>query len=419
MWETLGDRIALQYGGSEAHKKVTGQAVSSGGESGKKKKRKTAEVMTSIRRYYSNSFTDRPKQDAINLFLEADIVGHHGLMDIARVHEYESLRMTPRDFGLPPNAQSLVVEMRCAYENLRSPGLRTLGVYCSGDVDSPTLIQRSEIQAEGPIVWQHRRRKSGAKHISNCRVHLLQQFWKIPEYVSAGLAVAPEKDWNSCHNLTVQNTESEDLSLRVIKNEEGFKVESKAGNQMPKKLSSRASMFHGMLETFGLRGSHKDGNSREDAQSGAGRTKKGRRTKELADLESRLAPELPIDGDDIENYQEYVSRGHNSWQDGLRAEEALFEELHGFNNGLPNKRILEIFRHTNYLHADPHDLEAMRMVQSAGGATLMIKHGAFRGLRQDSPAVETKAALDSLLWNFETNDIRAFQDSIDISSSQV
>ena len=25
MWETLGDRIALQYGGSEAHKKVTGQ----------------------------------------------------------------------------------------------------------------------------------------------------------------------------------------------------------------------------------------------------------------------------------------------------------------------------------------------------------------------------------------------------------
>ena len=96
-----------------------------------------------------------------------------------------------------------------------------------------------------------------------------------------------------------------------------------------------------------------------------------------------MAPELPIDGDDIENYQEYVSRGHNSWQDSLRAEEA-FEELHGFNSGLPNKRILEIFRHTNYLHADPHDLEAMRMVQSAGGATLMIKHGAFRGLRRDS-----------------------------------
>ena len=69
--------------------------------------------------------------------------------------------------------------------------------------------------------------------------------------MSAGLAVAPEKDWNSCHNLTVQNTESEDLSLRVIRMK-GFKVESKAGNQMPKKLSSRASMFHGMLETFGF-----------------------------------------------------------------------------------------------------------------------------------------------------------------------
>jgi hypothetical protein len=32
---------------------------------------KHKELLTSIRRYYSNAFTDRAKQDAINLFLGA------------------------------------------------------------------------------------------------------------------------------------------------------------------------------------------------------------------------------------------------------------------------------------------------------------------------------------------------------------
>ena len=35
----------------------------------KNKGKGTAEVLTSIRRYYSNTFTDRIKQDAMNLFL--------------------------------------------------------------------------------------------------------------------------------------------------------------------------------------------------------------------------------------------------------------------------------------------------------------------------------------------------------------
>ena len=55
MFESLGDRIAQQYGGSQAHKK--------GGVA------PTSELLTSIRRYYNNSFNDRPKQDAMNLFL--------------------------------------------------------------------------------------------------------------------------------------------------------------------------------------------------------------------------------------------------------------------------------------------------------------------------------------------------------------
>jgi len=66
MYVEIGDQIALQYGGSEAHKKVASAGANSNipGPMGKHK-----ELLTSIRRYYSNAFTDRLKQDAMNLFL--------------------------------------------------------------------------------------------------------------------------------------------------------------------------------------------------------------------------------------------------------------------------------------------------------------------------------------------------------------
>ena len=66
MYVEIGDQIALQYGGSEAHKKVASAGATSNipGQLGKHK-----ELLTSIRRYYSNAFTDRLKQDAMNLFL--------------------------------------------------------------------------------------------------------------------------------------------------------------------------------------------------------------------------------------------------------------------------------------------------------------------------------------------------------------
>ncbi|OQR90856.1 hypothetical protein ACHHYP_05174 [Achlya hypogyna] len=59
MFGRMGDIISMQYGGSEAHKKV---ATS-------KDTMKHWELLTSIRRYYSNAFTDMAKQDSINLFL--------------------------------------------------------------------------------------------------------------------------------------------------------------------------------------------------------------------------------------------------------------------------------------------------------------------------------------------------------------
>lgn len=64
MYVEIGDQIALQYGGSEAHKKVAsaGEKTNVPGQLGKHK-----ELLTSIRRYYSNAFTDRLKQDAMNV----------------------------------------------------------------------------------------------------------------------------------------------------------------------------------------------------------------------------------------------------------------------------------------------------------------------------------------------------------------
>lgn len=59
MYSEMGDKIALQYGGSEAHKKV----------SSNKNGKKGGELLTSIKRYYSNAFTDMLKQDSMNVFL--------------------------------------------------------------------------------------------------------------------------------------------------------------------------------------------------------------------------------------------------------------------------------------------------------------------------------------------------------------
>lgn len=67
LYSEMGDKIALQYGGSNAHKKVSGggKGIAQAGKAGSKPN----ELLTSIKRYYSNAFTDRLKQDAMNLFL--------------------------------------------------------------------------------------------------------------------------------------------------------------------------------------------------------------------------------------------------------------------------------------------------------------------------------------------------------------
>jgi len=87
MYEDMGNHIALQYGGSEAHAtalaSMKGQAAVVS---------KTGDMLTSFRRYYSNTFTDAEKQHAINLYL-GNFVPYTAfdpsLRDYARFHLWD------------------------------------------------------------------------------------------------------------------------------------------------------------------------------------------------------------------------------------------------------------------------------------------------------------------------------------------
>lgn len=64
MYISMGDALAQQYGGSAAHNTVFPE------RQGKwKATTQSREFLKSIKRYYSNAYTDGEKQDAINLFL--------------------------------------------------------------------------------------------------------------------------------------------------------------------------------------------------------------------------------------------------------------------------------------------------------------------------------------------------------------
>uniref|UniRef100_A0A7N0VMF0 SAC domain-containing protein n=1 Tax=Kalanchoe fedtschenkoi TaxID=63787 RepID=A0A7N0VMF0_KALFE len=64
MYQSMGDALAQQYGGSAAHNTVFTE------RQGKwKATTQSREFLKSIKRYYSNAYTDGEKQDAINLFL--------------------------------------------------------------------------------------------------------------------------------------------------------------------------------------------------------------------------------------------------------------------------------------------------------------------------------------------------------------
>ncbi|GAB4817891.1 hypothetical protein N2152v2_004937 [Parachlorella kessleri] len=71
-YECMGNTLSLQYGGSEAH-----TAFFQRQRGDWEPATQSRDVLTSIRRYYSNAYTDAEKQDAINLLL-GSFVPQHG-----------------------------------------------------------------------------------------------------------------------------------------------------------------------------------------------------------------------------------------------------------------------------------------------------------------------------------------------------
>ncbi|KAK0596188.1 hypothetical protein LWI29_013478 [Acer saccharum] len=64
MYETMGDTLALQYGGSAAHNKIFCERRGQW-----KAATHSQEFFRTLQRYYSNAYVDAEKQDAINVFL--------------------------------------------------------------------------------------------------------------------------------------------------------------------------------------------------------------------------------------------------------------------------------------------------------------------------------------------------------------
>nr|XP_017234341.1 PREDICTED: phosphoinositide phosphatase SAC2-like [Daucus carota subsp. sativus] len=64
LYEMMGDELALQYGGSAAHNKIFCQRRGQW-----KAATKSQELFRILQRYYSNTYRDAEKQDAINVFL--------------------------------------------------------------------------------------------------------------------------------------------------------------------------------------------------------------------------------------------------------------------------------------------------------------------------------------------------------------
>lgn len=63
MYEVVGNQIAMQYAGSEAVHAMKSYDRGSGLAA------QSRDLLTTIKRYYSNSFTDAEKQQSMNLFL--------------------------------------------------------------------------------------------------------------------------------------------------------------------------------------------------------------------------------------------------------------------------------------------------------------------------------------------------------------
>jgi hypothetical protein len=116
MYQNMGDSLALQYGGSEAHNYVFPE------RQGKwKATTQSQEFLKSIRRYYSNTITDGEKQDAMNLFLGhfQPEEGKPALWDLETDYYLHAGGQT-EEYFLEPNKSSKTVTIKPLVKSRKS-----------------------------------------------------------------------------------------------------------------------------------------------------------------------------------------------------------------------------------------------------------------------------------------------------------
>ncbi len=130
MYGRMGDYISLQYGGSIAHKTNLQSKSSNKGQ---------LEFVTSIKRYYNNTFYDHNKQNAINLFLKI----HKPLVSPTPIWDvYNPIVLTP-DFEF--------LRSQCASEKWWDNPLKkfhdTIVIHNNIELTNRALIQSSTMQS--------------------------------------------------------------------------------------------------------------------------------------------------------------------------------------------------------------------------------------------------------------------------------
>jgi hypothetical protein len=408
------------------------------------------QTLTSFDAMKINTHPDMKGNDqSMLLELEKDLVGHNGQLISKKVQLYEQSQQgtfTPPVNDTPTNsAPTTVVDgesvrrmklnaMKREYElqeqeqELWKTSSRSMRLYYGGELDRNPEV-RGDLIPETAVVWMGRNGPRGTSRGGNSDTsnrttfHLLQQWWNVPTYVSAGLATAPEKPLEELVQLVAlksgsggndiggvaQGATSNELNPGGDETTNEEKKTNSITNPANNRVNKRGSMFSVLDTVFGLNKPQKTDALEQVRQ----RRQSIQRSAKNIDVSERLHPEQPLEPKSVRLYQQYVALGRNPWHNhGCKAERQLHQEdqdgLHGVHG---DKRALEMFRHVSYLQAEPDDLAGMRDVQNAGGATKIISHGMYRGLSQDDVAVDDKSILDQFLWQWSSSeaDVKTFE----------
>ncbi|GMF20377.1 unnamed protein product [Phytophthora fragariaefolia] len=228
LYSLMGDAISMQYGGSEAHKNVKNSAA--------RENVKHRELLTSIRRYYSNSFTDTAKQDAINIFLghfvpKEDSPPLWELDSDYYLHNFEVRNGMAACENVRRNLAFHAENKRKAFGEFYIPPMQLS--CCSSseilDEDSDGTDNSDDNESVHALVMATRDQAKRDAYIQECR-RVLDDWWKDPldafERPKYCLPPPEEKTSCACDQVGRKGTNEDSLASLSVKGKQ-----TSAGNR--------------------------------------------------------------------------------------------------------------------------------------------------------------------------------------------